>query len=80
KFSTPVVYFLGGPEDIAYPNGTDDFARVDHVPIAMVNMPVGHGGTFCKPYGGSVAAFAVDWLQWQLRGDKSAARSFAGPA
>jgi dienelactone hydrolase len=80
ELHTPVIYILGGPDDIAYPNGTDDFARIEHVPAVLVNLPVGHGGTFYKPYGGAVAQVAVDWLQWQLRGDKTAGRTFAGPA
>jgi dienelactone hydrolase len=78
NFRTPVVYILGGETDIAYPNGTDDFHRVDHVPIALLNLPVGHGGTFDKPGGGAVAQVSVDWLQWQLRADQSAARTFVG--
>ncbi len=79
RLHTPVVYFLGGPGDIAYPNGTDDYARINHVPIAKLNMPVGHGGTFrTGTNGGTVAAASVDWLEWQLRGDKVAARSFVG--
>lgn len=77
---TPVVYFLGGPGDMAFPNGSDDFARIEHVPAALVSLPVGHGGTFSKPYGGAIAQAAVDWLEWQLRGDMSAGRSFTGPA
>ncbi|MDE1916820.1 MAG: hypothetical protein KGJ57_12565 [Sphingomonadales bacterium] len=80
RIHTPVIYILGGPSDIAYPNGTDDFKRIDHVPAALVNLPVGHGGTFGKPYGGAVAQVAVDWLEWQLRGDLTAGRSFTGPA
>lgn len=75
---TPVVYFLGGPTDIAYPNGTDDFRRIDHVPAALINLPVGHGGTFGRPNGGAVASAVVDWLEWQLRGDKVAGRTFTG--
>lgn len=75
---TPIIYFLGGPTDIAYPQGTDDFRLINHVPIAMVNMPVGHSGTFWQRHGGSVAHAAVDWLEWQLRGDMSAARTFVG--
>lgn len=75
---TPVVYFLGGPGDVAFPNGGDDFRKIDHVPAALVNFPVGHGGTFLKPNGGAVASAAVDWLAWQLRGDKTAARTFTG--
>lgn len=77
---TPIIYILGGPGDIAYPNGTDDYARIEHVPAVLVNLPVGHGGTFYKPYGGAVAQVSVDWLEWQLRGDKSAGRTFTGPA
>lgn len=76
---TPVIYFLGGPSDVAYPNGTDDFARIGHVPAVLLQSQVGHGGTFGKPNGGAVASVAVDWLEWQLRGDKAAARSFVGP-
>ncbi len=78
EFHTPVLYVLGGEEDIAYPNGTDDFARVDGVPIVLASLPVGHGGTFSEPMGGAVAHVAVDWLEWQLRGDKIAARTFLG--
>jgi len=77
-FHTPVIYILGGPSDIAYPNGTDDFSRVNHVPIALANLPVGHGGTFSQPMGGAVAHVSVDWLEWQLKGDPVAARTFVG--
>ena len=43
---TPAIYILGGPTDIAYANGMDDFNRIAHVPVAVANLPVGHGGTF----------------------------------
>ncbi len=75
---TPVIYILGGPADIAYENGMDDFARIAHVPAAVANLPVGHGGTFQEPNGGAAAAVAVSWLDWQLRGDAHAARRFVG--
>lgn len=78
KFHTPVLYVLGGPDDVAWPNGTDDYARIAHVPAAMVSLPVGHGGTFRTANGGAVAALSLDWLEWQLRGDKTAARTFTG--
>ncbi|OYW44762.1 MAG: hypothetical protein B7Z08_08350 [Sphingomonadales bacterium 32-68-7] len=77
-FHTPVLYLLGGPTDIAYPNGTDDFKRIGHVPVALVNLPHGHGGTYAQPMGGSAATMVVDWLEWQLRNDRSAARSYLG--
>lgn len=78
RIHSPVIYILGGPTDIAYPNGTDDFARLNAVPAVLANLPVGHGGTFSEPMGGAVAHVAVDWLEWQLKGDESAARTFVG--
>jgi hypothetical protein len=75
---TPVIYILGGPPDIAYLNGMDDFERIAHVPAAVANLPVGHGGTFQEPNGGAAASVAVSWLDWQLRGDTQAARRFLG--
>jgi dienelactone hydrolase len=78
SFHTPVIYIMGGPSDIAYANGMDDFARIAHVPVAIANLPVGHGGTFQEPNGGAAASVAVSWLDWQLRGDAAAARRFVG--
>jgi hypothetical protein len=56
----------------------DDFARLAHVPVAIANLPVGHGGTFQEPNGGAAASVAGSWLDWQLRGDATAARRFVG--
>jgi hypothetical protein len=75
---TPTIYILGGPKDIAYENGMDDFNRISHVPVAVANLPVGHGGTYFEPNGGAAASVAVSWLDWQLRGDKKAAERFVG--
>ena len=75
---TPVIYIEGGPKDIAYENGMDDFKRITHVPVAIANLPVGHGGTFNEPDGGAAASVAVSWLNWQLRGDAQSAKRFVG--
>jgi hypothetical protein len=75
---TPVIYIQGGPADIAYANGMDDFNRISHVPAAIANLPVGHGGTFNEPNGGAAASVAVSWLNWQLRGDAQSAKRFVG--
>jgi hypothetical protein len=75
---TPVIYIEGGPKDIAYENGMDDFKRITHVPVAIANLPVGHGGTFNEPNGGAAASVAVSWLNWQLRGDAQSAKRFVG--
>jgi dienelactone hydrolase len=77
-FHTPVLYLLGGPTDIAYANGTDDVKRITHVPVALVNLPFGHGGTYARPMGGAAAGIVVDWLEWQLRDNAGAGRTFVG--
>jgi dienelactone hydrolase len=76
---TPILYILGGQTDIAYANGMDDFSKIDTVPAMVANLAVGHGGTFIEPNGGSAASVAVSWLDWQLKGDRQAAKRFIGP-
>ena len=78
EIHTPVIYILGGPTDIAYENGMDDFHRISHVPACAANFPVGHGGTYREPHGGEFTVVALAWLQWQLKGDKTAAQMFKG--
>lgn len=75
---TPVAYLLGGPKDIAYANGSDDVERIAHVPVFFGNMDIGHGGTFQLPNGGAWAQAGVAWLDWQLKGNRKAARMFVG--
>ncbi len=78
RIKVPVIYILGGPEDIAYENGMDDYYRLTKVPAFAANYPVGHGGTYGQPHGGEFTVPALAWLQWQLQGDEEAARLFTG--
>jgi dienelactone hydrolase len=78
KLHTPVAYILGGPDDIAYPNGSDDVRRIAHVPVFFANAPVGHGGTFGLANGGDYGRIGVAWLDWQLKGSKAAGAMFVG--
>jgi len=78
KLHTPTLYILGGEKDIAYNNGMDDFRRINHVPVFVANMDVGHGGTYGQPHGGEFAKVATAWYQWQLKGDKEAGKLFTG--
>ena len=78
EIHTPIMYLLGGKEDIAYENGMDDFHRISHVPACATNFPVGHGGTYREPHGGEFTVVALAWLDWQLKGDKEAAKMFVG--
>ena len=78
ELHTPIIYILGGKSDIAYENGMDDFHRITHVPAIAANLDVGHGGTYAQPHGGEFAVVARTWLDWQLKGDKEAAKMFVG--
>lgn len=78
KLRTPVLYILGGEKDIAYHNGMDDFRRINQVPVFAANLNVGHGGTYARKHGGDFAIVATAWFQWQLKGDKRAAKMFEG--
>lgn len=79
SFHAPVAYFLGGPTDIAYPNGKDDFSRITTVPAFLGSINSGHGGTFSDPGGGWFGEVGVKWLDWRLKGDTAAGKWFTGP-
>ena len=78
EIHSPIIYILGGKEDIAYENGMDDFHRISHVPACAANFPVGHGGTYRQPHGGEFSVVALAWLNWQLKGDRKSAKMFKG--
>jgi dienelactone hydrolase len=78
KIHTPTLYLLGGEKDIAYGNGMDDYQQINHVPVFVANMDVGHAGTYSHPHGGEFAKVATAWYQWQLQGDKEAGKLFTG--
>lgn len=78
KLHTPTLYLLGGEIDIAYKNGMDDYNRINHVPVFVANMEVGHGGTYSQPHGGEFAKVATAWFKWQLKDDQEAGKLFAG--
>ena len=78
KLHTPTLYILGGETDIAYNNGMDDYKRINHVPVFVANLDVGHGGTYREPHGGEFATVATAWYQWQMKGDKKASKMFVG--
>jgi dienelactone hydrolase len=79
RLSVPTLYVLGGPRDIAYPNGMDDYKRISGTPVAVINTDVTHAGTYNEPNGGRAAKAVLAWLDWHLRGDKDAAKWFIVP-
>jgi hypothetical protein len=79
KLHTPVLYLLGGPEDIAESNGLDDFEHVNKVPIFLGDQPgAGHGGLISVP-NAEGTKIELDWLDWQFNHDPIAAETFTGP-
>ena len=69
EIKVPIIYILGGKDDIAYENGMDDFKRINHVPAIAINYPVGHGGTYAQPHGGefSIPALASTGISKMTR-------------
>jgi len=78
KLHTPVLYVLGGADDIAQPNGMDDFQRINHVPVFVADKKnAGHFGVFIEPNGRGTE-IEIEWLKWQLENDQVAKRTFVG--
>lgn len=74
-----VIWILGGPTDIAYENGMNDFKVIEGKPAFVCNLDgVGHGGTYMQPHGGEYAIVATSWLQWQLQNNLEAGALFTG--
>jgi dienelactone hydrolase len=75
---SPVLYLIGGETDSAYTGSEKDFEQINAVPVFNANLPVGHGGTWREPNGGRMGAVVQDWLDWKLKGDAEAAKTFNG--
>jgi Cellulose binding domain len=79
RLTKPIAYFMGGPSDIAYPNGMDDWGKLPStLPAFMGNLNVGHGGTYGQTNGGEFGRVAVLYLKWRLKGDTTAGTNFVG--
>ena len=80
RLTKPIAYFVGGT-DMARPNATDDYPYINNVPVFLAVRELegdAHGGTFREPKGGAFGVAAVAWLDWNLKGRKSAAAKFLG--
>ncbi|MDH6342794.1 enterochelin esterase-like enzyme [Parabacteroides sp. PFB2-12] len=76
ELHAPILYLIGGPEDVAYFNAALDFERINHVPVASANYAVGHAGTYKQPQGGILGKVTRMWLDWLLKGKKEASAFF----
>ncbi len=66
---TPMLYIVGGPDDMASENGKKDFRTITDVPVCLIDTAVdGHEGSYYEKSGGAYAVAVCKWLDWQLKG------------
>ena len=71
---TPFKIMNGGPDDIAYENGLNDYEQISSrgVPIVYFSQTsAGHGGDLFQARG-NFNLVNLAWLNWQLKGDEGA--------
>lgn len=79
KIHGPALYLDGGEPDFMTPTAKANFELINHVPIFYGSREnAGHSATYFHKNGGEFANVAVAWLEWQLKGDKSASAMFVG--
>jgi hypothetical protein len=81
NITAPLLFIHGGEKDVA--KGADDNFNyiVDSLPELVAFKAVletGHLGSFWSPRGGIYAETSVKWLDWQLKGSKTAQKWFEG--
>lgn len=76
-FHAPVAFFTGGKSDIAYANAYANFREAQSVPMFIASRNVGHSDAYPAPDMPWTLA-VVSWLDWQLKGDRTAAARFVG--
>jgi type 1 glutamine amidotransferase/dienelactone hydrolase len=75
----PVAYISGDESDVAFKNSNADFEAINGIPVFRAWMAgVGHSDMYRKPNGGEFGVVGRHWLDWQLKGDRKAARQFVG--
>ncbi|KAF2675217.1 hypothetical protein BT63DRAFT_445201 [Microthyrium microscopicum] len=80
EIKTPIGYFLGGVTDFGAPGAEKDYVELPAgVPAWKGNLDTGHGGTYSATNGGKMGIAAVDFLQWQMRGDANSKAKMLDP-
>jgi hypothetical protein len=78
--SCPVAYF-SADNDMALAGALASYNAVTDVPAFFGKCDIpgdAHGGTFREEKGGAFGEAAVAWLDWNLKGKKSARAKFLG--
>jgi hypothetical protein len=79
KLHGPVLLLNGSDPDFLMPASLATFEAIDHLPAFYgARHNAGHSATYFHPGGGEFANVASDWLLWQFKADKKAAKVFVG--
>jgi hypothetical protein len=80
KIHSPILY-VTGTRGIELENAKDDYSKINQVPI-MIAIRDGaqhyEGTIYRAPNAGEYGRYGSAWLDWQLKGDKKAAKVFSG--
>lgn len=72
-----VYYIVGDERDVLFKNAGRDWDLVPKgIPAYFASLPTGHLGTLYEESGGLFAAAAVNWLNYELKGDESSKKKF----
>jgi hypothetical protein len=74
----PMAYFIGGMDDIAYPQAETDVKAISTVLLFYGNLDVGHFATWAEDNAGEFGRVGVNWFKWRLLGDVTAEKEFSG--
>jgi hypothetical protein len=80
KITQPSLYISGSEiYDVAYASSLSDFEAITTAPVFHAwRTGMTHLGTYRQYLGGELAPIATAWLDWQLKGDNTAATWFKG--
>jgi hypothetical protein len=75
----PILYVLGGKNDIAFSNGVRDYGKIPStLPAFLASSGTGHLGTYWNQDGGIYSQILKDWILWRTQGNTTAAARFTG--
>jgi dienelactone hydrolase len=79
KLHGPVLLINGHERDFMMATSLAIFEAINHVPVFYgARHGAGHTATVDHPGGGEFANVASNWLRWQFKNDKAAAKMFVG--
>jgi hypothetical protein len=79
KLHGPVLLINGHERDFMMATSLANFEAINHLPVFYgARHGAGHTATVDHPGGGEFANVASNWLRWQFKNDKTAAKMFVG--